>query len=193
MTTPTTPIKTWQERMGPGYIDGGADLPEEVAMKAEIAELRAALAQRAGAADKPVAQEIAVCGCGLDMSVCIATSCGKGIQLVTASADAAPAGAVAELTDDQCRQYRAKHGNGFELLRAVWRDALKSPAPAGYVLMPIDPPDSIIAAIEAEVDSQLVASGIEPSSMHRQDGDHIYRAAITAAMNAEKREKRGGK
>jgi hypothetical protein len=37
-------IKTWQERMWPGYVDGGADLPEEVAMKAEIADLRAALA-----------------------------------------------------------------------------------------------------------------------------------------------------
>jgi hypothetical protein len=38
-------IKTWLERMGPGYTDGGADLPEEVAMKAEIADLRAALAR----------------------------------------------------------------------------------------------------------------------------------------------------
>lgn len=39
-------VKTWQERMGPGYIDGGADLPEEVAMKAEIADLRAQLARQ---------------------------------------------------------------------------------------------------------------------------------------------------
>jgi hypothetical protein len=33
-------IPKWQERMGHGYVDGGADLPEEVAMKAEIADLR---------------------------------------------------------------------------------------------------------------------------------------------------------
>ena len=37
-------IATWQQRMGPGYIDGGFDLPEEGAMKAEIADLRAAVA-----------------------------------------------------------------------------------------------------------------------------------------------------
>lgn len=44
-------IPTWQERIGPNYRDGGMDLPEEVAMKAEIADLRAALSQRAAVAE----------------------------------------------------------------------------------------------------------------------------------------------
>jgi hypothetical protein len=51
MSAPT--VKTWQERMGPGYVDGGADLPEEVAMKAEIADLRARIAELKAAFQVP--------------------------------------------------------------------------------------------------------------------------------------------
>jgi hypothetical protein len=46
-------VPTWQERMPAGYTDGGHDLPEEVAMKAEIADLRAALATPASPAVLP--------------------------------------------------------------------------------------------------------------------------------------------
>ncbi|HBI70678.1 MAG TPA: hypothetical protein DDZ22_17235 [Massilia sp.] len=49
-TKPTADIATWQQRMGPGYVDGGMDLPEEVAMKAEIADLRSLLATKPAAA-----------------------------------------------------------------------------------------------------------------------------------------------
>jgi hypothetical protein len=50
-------IKTWQERMPSNWRDGGADLAEEAAMKAEIADLRAALAGQSQATKAQVVPE----------------------------------------------------------------------------------------------------------------------------------------
>lgn len=55
---------------------------------------------------------------------------------------------------------------------------------AEWRLVPVPATDEMVNAIEAAVDAQLTASGIEPSTMHRQDGDAIYAAAMAAAPGA---------
>ena len=52
--------------------------------------------------------------------------------------------------------------------------------PEGMVMVPLKATNSITCAIENEVDSQLVASAMDPRLMHRQDGSDVWDAAIAA-------------
>lgn len=67
-----------------------------------------------------------------------------------------------------------------------WDAAMKSRAiPDGFVMAPKEATTEIVVAIEAAIDSQLIASAMSPADMFRQDGDSIYRAMIQAAQEAE--------
>ena len=54
--------------------------------------------------------------------------------------------------------------------------------PEGMVMVPLKATNSITCAIENEVDSQLVASAMDPRLMHRQDGSDVWDAAIAAVI-----------
>lgn len=56
--------------------------------------------------------------------------------------------------------------------------------PEGYVIVPIDPTQAQIIAIEQAIDVQLTASAIRPADMFRQDGETIYLAMLSAAPSA---------
>jgi hypothetical protein len=122
---PSGEIPTWQERRAT-WIENRPDVPEgpgsdQAFMLTEIADLRAALAQRAGAADKPVAQAEQALTLGVDLNAEHAEYCEwldtfhpaamahvsawngwlaakvvAACKAVAATADAAPAGAVAD-------------------------------------------------------------------------------------------------
>jgi hypothetical protein len=53
-----------------------------------------------------------------------------------------------------------------------------------WKLVPVPATTEMVSAIESAVDAQLTASGIEPSAMHRQDGDAIFAAAMAVAPGA---------
>jgi hypothetical protein len=61
------------------------------------------------------------------------------------------------------------------------RAAMQTAEPVGWKLVPIDAPTAMILAIEAEIDSQLQASGLSPRQMQRQDGGCVYDAMLAAA------------
>ena len=65
--------------------------------------------------------------------------------------------------------------------RLATQSAHPSP-PEGMVMVPLKATNSITCAIENEVDSQLVASAMDPRLMHRQDGSDVWDAAIAAVI-----------
>lgn len=71
----------------------------------------------------------------------------------------------------------ARNGVGHRNITAVYTHP--SP-PEGMVMVPRQAGNAITCAIEAEIDSQLVASGMTPGLMHRQDGSTVWDAAIAA-------------
>lgn len=52
---------------------------------------------------------------------------------------------------------------------------------ATHVVVLREPTEEITVAIEAEIDKQLLASGMHPLAMCRQDGADVYAAMIAAA------------
>lgn len=75
--------------------------------------------------------------------------------------------------------YCAGYGKGSDAAPTQPTQAEREPG--GFVLVPRVPTTAMVCAIEAEIDSQLVASGLRPMDMQRQDGDHVYAAMIAAA------------
>lgn len=63
----------------------------------------------------------------------------------------------------------------------AWQDRGSQQVPEGHVIVPTDPTQAMIVAIEQAIDVQLTASAIRPADMFRQDGEGIYRAMIAAA------------
>ena len=53
--------------------------------------------------------------------------------------------------------------------------------PPTWKLVPVTATPEMAAAIEATIDAQMAASGVNPRYMFRQDGDAIYAAALDAA------------
>jgi hypothetical protein len=74
------------------------------------------------------------------------------------------------------------HGDVEDLWEAFQAGA-ELDVPAGYKLVPIAATTEMVYAIEREMDNQLIASGIM-ELMHRQDGQHVWDAAIAAWQRA---------
>lgn len=63
---------------------------------------------------------------------------------------------------------------------AAMRNLWQSRVPEGYKIIPVEPSNEIIVAIESKVEDQLKASAIEADPF-RLDGETIYEAMIKAA------------
>lgn len=64
--------------------------------------------------------------------------------------------------------------------------------PEGFVLLPESPTNEMICAIEAAIDSQLVASAMSPAQMFRQDGERIYEALLEVVAPSHPLEAKAG-
>jgi hypothetical protein len=69
----------------------------------------------------------------------------------------------------------------FRRAHAAYFSSGTSDADDEQVLVPRYATNAIACAIEAEIDSQLVASGLSPIQMQRQDGHDVWEAAIAVA------------
>jgi hypothetical protein len=72
------------------------------------------------------------------------------------------------------------HGRITELEAQLAAAPVAAQEPTDYKLVPIAATNEIVCAIEREIDNQLAASGMS-GVMHRQDGQHVWDAAIAAA------------